>query len=237
VENSIKEAIERLKLCSTNQCNICGRYEKEECMLERNRCEQHILSDYKRVLKENESVNKSIELILNLIEKLLKENEQLRTEVNSLKKENEELRAKWDKDTHILQNKLDYANADRIDLAQQNKELRKENEELNNRCRNLDKEAQAYLEELAGDNTLTRRTIKQLQEENEELNEKILDNAGIYQLGFKDGEESYIKKVKDKIEEINKIYNDIPEDEGNFSKAILIKEKQVLQELLEGRKI
>lgn len=102
--NTIKEDIERLKLCSTNQCNICGRYEKEECMLERNRCEQHILSDYK---------------------KLLKENEQLRTEVNSLKKENEE------------------------------------------------------------------------------LNEKILDNSGIYQLGFKDGEESYIKKVKDIIDRID----------------------------------
>lgn len=95
--------------------------------------------------------------------------------IKKLQKENEKLRVKWDKDTHILQNKLDYANADRIDLAQQNKELRKENEELNNRCRNLDKEAQAYLEELAGDNTLTRRTIKQLQEENEEL--KIKNNA------------------------------------------------------------
>lgn len=47
-----------------------------------------------------------------------------------LKQENEELKAKWDKDTHILQNKLDYANADRIDLAQQNKELRKENNGL-----------------------------------------------------------------------------------------------------------
>lgn len=58
MENSIKEDIERLKLCSTNQCNICGRYEKEECMLERNRCEQHILSDYKRVLKENEELKK-----------------------------------------------------------------------------------------------------------------------------------------------------------------------------------
>lgn len=44
-----------------------------------------------------------------------------------------------------------------------------------------------------------------------------------------------VQKVKDKIEEIDKIYNDIPEDEGNFAKAILIKEKQVLQELLEGR--
>lgn len=56
MENSIKESIERLKLCSTNQCHICGRYEKEECMLERNRCEQHILSEYKRVLKENEEL-------------------------------------------------------------------------------------------------------------------------------------------------------------------------------------
>lgn len=96
--------------------------------------------------------------------------------IKKLQKENEELRVKWDKDTHILQNKLDYANADRIDLAQQNKELRKENEELNNRCRNLDKEAQAYLEELAGDNTLTRRTIKQLQEENEELKNNTRKN-------------------------------------------------------------
>ena len=61
-ENSIKEDIERLKLCSTNQCHICGRYEKEECMLERNRCEQHILSDYKRVLKENEEYYKQLDL-------------------------------------------------------------------------------------------------------------------------------------------------------------------------------
>ena len=65
-ENSIREDIERLKLCFTNQCNICGRYEKEECMLERNRCEQHILSDYKRVLEMNKI--------------LLKENEELKQE-------------------------------------------------------------------------------------------------------------------------------------------------------------
>lgn len=71
IENSIKESIESLKLCSTNQCNICGRYEKEECMLERNRCEQHILSDYKRALKENE---KKDELIERMKKYLLKEN-------------------------------------------------------------------------------------------------------------------------------------------------------------------
>ena len=88
-------------------------------------------------------------------------------------------------------------------------------------------------QEVSKENEQLNAEVNSLKKENEELNEKILDNAGIYQLGFKDGEESYIKKVKDKIEEIDKIYNDIPEDEGNFSKAILIKEKQVLQELLE----
>lgn len=149
MENSIEEDITKINTyvelvlkkdyCNCNELNtILGKH----CDGSKNvaYAMQHILSAYRRVLKENEK-----------------------------------LRVKWDKDTHILQNKLDYANADRIDLAQQNKELRKENEELNNRCRNLDKEAQAYLEELAGDNTLTRRTIKQLQEENEEL--KIKNNA------------------------------------------------------------
>lgn len=62
-----------------------------------------------------------------------------------------------------------------------------------------------------------------LLKENEELNEKILDNAGIYQLGFKDGEESYIKKLKDKIEKLIK--------EGRHYNANKI---EVLQELLES---
>lgn len=73
--------------------------------------------------------------------------------------------------------------------------------------------------------------IEKLQKENEELNEKILDNAGIYQLGFKDGEESYIKKVKDKIrknEEIIDISND-----GDLIHELLQKNK-VYEELLES---
>lgn len=65
--------------------------------------------------------------------------------------------------------------------------------------------------------------IKRLQKENKELNKKILDNAGIYQLGFKDGEESYIKKLKDKIEKLIK--------EGRHYNANKI---EVLQELLES---
>ena len=54
---NIEEAKERLKLCSTNQCNICGRYEKEECMLERNRCEKTVLSE----LEKKEAVINEIE--------------------------------------------------------------------------------------------------------------------------------------------------------------------------------
>lgn len=75
--------------------------------------------------------------------------------------------------------------------------------------------------------------IKSLQRENKELNEKILDNAGIYQLGFKDGEESYIKKVKDKIrknEEIIDISND-----GDLIHELYQKNK-VYEELLESEK-
>lgn len=165
---------------------------------------EHILSDYKRVLKENE-----------------------------------ELKAKWDKDTHILQNKLDYANADRIDLAQQNKELRKENEELNNRCRNLDTEAQAYLEELAGDNTLTKRTIKQLQKENEELNYKLHSKKIALEIYNR-----YIpkQKVKDKIEELKqerdetytKFLGGNRTDENLSTRGKMIEGGiKVLQELLE----
>lgn len=76
---------------------------------------------------------------------------------------------------------------------------------------------------------------KRVLKENEELEEinnelEAEKNEAIRRYNF---ETIPIQKVKDKIEEIDKIYNDIPEDEGNFSKAILIKEKQVLQELLE----
>lgn len=160
--------------------------------------ENSIEEDITRVKQRIEDVKEYIEYGLPYSEYLDLENsfDNILSDYKRVLKENEELRAKWDKDTHILQNKLDYANADRIDLAQQNKELRKENEELNNRCRNLDTEAQAYLEELAGDNTLTRRTIKQLQEENEELKEKE-----------------------------NKIYKEVQEN-LHFEKFLIVKERK-----------
>lgn len=112
MENSIEEALEKLSTGKKiKMYELLRTFKKEgieNFVITRKKYVDVILSDYKRVLKENKQPS---------------------TEMNSLKKENEELRAKWDKDTHILQNELDYANADRIDLVQQNKELRKENEE------------------------------------------------------------------------------------------------------------
>lgn len=215
IGNSIEEDIAKVNTyielvlekdyCNCNELNtILG----EHCDGSRNvaYAMQHILSAYRRVLKENEK-----------------------------------LRVKWDKDTHILQNKLDYANADRIDLAQQNKGLRKENEELNNRCRNLDKEAQAYLEELAGDNTLTRRTIKQLQEENEELKQDRNNNYQMialaqnealgYMQGYEDGKKLKRSAVANIVE--NQQYYIIKKQIGKYETYI----EQLRKELGQKDKI
>lgn len=207
--NTYVELVLKKDYCNCNELNtILGKH----CDGSKNvaYAMQHILSAYRRVLKENEK-----------------------------------LRVKWDKDTHILQNKLDYANADRIDLAQQNKELRKENEELNNRCRNLDKEAQAYLEELAGDNTLTRRTIKQLQEENEELKNDYENlNNSVVVKNYYIKNSITVQKIKAKIEELDIAISEciyIDDDDKAYKKAVkkdklcLLNQKRALQELLEGR--
>lgn len=198
--------------------------------------------------------NDDAEAILNLIEKL--------------QKENEELRAKWDKDTHILQNKLDYANADRIDLTQQNKELRKENEE----CK-LD--VQDYLKQAQENAEMYRKAQKKIQDlkaENEELKnntrknenelefdidcdwialQKMLDeseksNEYISYKNEKWIKEKYcipIQKIKAKIEELDIAISEciyLDEDDEKYKKAVekdklcLLNQKRALQELLEG---
>ena len=102
--------------------------------------------------------------------------------------------------------------------------------------------------EIAKDLKILLNLIEKLQKENEELNGKILSNSGIYQVGFKDGEESYIKKVKDKIEEIDEeleimkvdnMYSRYKEYGGKSKWERLFATKygmhDALQELLEGR--
>lgn len=203
MENSIKEAIERLKLCSTNQCNICGRYEKEECMLERNRCEQHILSEYKKVLKENEELKQDRNNNYQMI--ALAQNEAL----GYMQGYEDGKKLKRSAIANIVENQRYYILNEQIEYYKE------------------------YIEELRKKNEQLRTEVNSLKKENEELNEKILDNAGIYQLGFKDGEESYIKKVKDKIrknEEIIDISND-----GDLIHELYQKNK-VYEELLESEK-
>ena len=82
------------------------------------------------------------------------------------------------------------------------------------------------------------RTLK----ENKELNSKILDNAGIYQLGLKDGKKHISQVIKDKIEELNKLladidYKDIEDkQEREFYKKEyyqVVAQLKVLGELLE----
>ncbi|HJJ15473.1 MAG TPA: hypothetical protein OIM60_03500 [Clostridiaceae bacterium] len=110
----------------------------------------------------------------------------------------------WNKD---LANKIEHILSDY-------KRVLKENEEYKNAINVVNKEKADWI-----------RAYQEEKDKQFDFINKISSNDSIP-----------VQKVKDKIEEIDKIYNDIPEDEGNFAKAILIKEKQVLQELLEGRK-
>lgn len=168
MENSIEEDIKKAEhFIKTIKTDI--KYVEENCwhvyydkeIVEIARILQNILSDYKRVLKENELAKQE-----------------------------------YDRDTHILQNQLDLANVDKIDLAQQNKELRKENEAL------------------------------------KVLEDDIQDKRIVY-IDTPEFKENYIpiQKIKDKIEEINKM---IAYEHNDAVIIQLGKQKRVLQKLLES---
>ena len=121
------------------------------------------------------------------------------------------------------------------------KKLQEENKELNNRCKNLDEEAQAYVEELMGDSTLKDRIINRLNKENEELKEinnelEAEKNEAIRRYNF---ETIPIKKVKDKIEELNNNRQYLSQFKDYKEKDYTNEEVvnncvEVLQELLES---
>ena len=188
---------------------------------------EHILSDYKRVLKENEELRQ--QKIDNQKINLLAQNDMLNYQ-NGYEDGKANRRSAVQS---IIDNQQYYIFQKQIEKYEREIEkLQKENEELKNRCRNLDKEAQGYFEGLAGDDTLSTRTIKQLQEENKTLKDKY---AAFTKMSCEVIDNSIpVQKVKDKIEELNKnILNAEKFDE------IILKyryQKQALQELLEGRK-
>ena len=83
---------------------------------------------------------------------------------------------------------------------------------------------------------------KELEEENTEL--KTMDCVNIFELGKKSArdriEYDYIpkSKVKEKIEELNKLITEAQKELGSASKeyTIYVYQKDILQELLEKRK-
>ena len=78
---------------------------------------------------------------------------------------------------------------------------------------------------------------KEIEELKENYNTKLLSNAGIYQLGFNDGEKKFKDKIKAKIEELIKEGNyrtaDNPNGRVHFQKEITDYQIEVLQSLLE----
>ena len=91
---------------------------------------EHILLDYKRVLKENENKTEKIENQKNelaILNDKQKDFNKLQNTLNSYKgqfrrqeKENKELKEKLDNDTHKLQNDLDISNAKIVGLLKEN---------------------------------------------------------------------------------------------------------------------
>ena len=161
---------------------------------------EHILSDYKRVLKENEEWQKTYQ------EEKDKQFEIIR--------KNQELEKRWDNDTHKLQNDLDIANAKIVELQ---KELNQENK----KCMMLAIEKQDYFEKyryhLQQNERLTKEfsnvipvqkvkillnLIEKLQKEKEEYSKQL-------DLDYVDKNYIPIQKVKDEKEKLDKKYNEL----------------------------
>ena len=83
--------------------------------------------NYKEISLED---SQSVKIILNLIKRLQKENEEWQKAYQEEKdkqfkliREKQELEEKWNNDTHKLQNDLDIANAKIIELKEENEQL------------------------------------------------------------------------------------------------------------------
>lgn len=82
--------------------------------------------------------------------------------------------------------------------------------------------------------------IEKQSKEIEEYNNKLLSNAGIYQLGFNDGKKTVENKIKAKIEEFKKVRDIILKNEKEFNRPMMTYDlkrndycEKMLQELLE----
>ena len=196
---------------------------------------EHILSDYKRVLKENEMYKKNSEI---MSKENLSTAEQLKVEI----KENFRLK------NQLENNRKEYQETYK-DIREELKELKKENEELkaeNNRLKVIKYDIDYGTESV---NLIPKSTLveintnrymieiedgkfidlKQVYQENKTLKElHIQDNK---HLDFIMKNSIPIQKVKNKIEEIGE---KIKYEENEKVVIYLHKQKNILQELLES---
>lgn len=186
---------------------------------------EHILSDYKRVLKENE-----------LARKALIENCNIADERNQLLKENEELNNRCRNLDKEAQAYLEELAGDNTLTRRTIKQLQEENEE----CK-LD--VQDYLKQAQENAEMYRKAQKKIQDlkaENEELKDRIREHTMLISPYYV--KENYIPKTK--IEEIlnNGEYTIIFEGDADFADEATCIDAQKyiklekLQELVEERK-
>ena len=166
MENSIEEDIKILEEFKTNGYSILlMKYgDRIKTNLKLAKAIEHILKELKRFENMYEA-EKRIHIVRN--EQLARKQQlvikcnELENENKELKKEIAELKLKWDKDTHRLQNDLDVANADKIDLIQQNEELKHKIEGQ-----------ECVIEKQAHNEEVYEKLVMKLEKENEELKEK-----------------------------------------------------------------
>ncbi len=242
-ENSIKEDIKNaehfIKSIKTDkeykeENGWHGYYNKE--IVELARILQHILSDYKRVLKENELLRKDIEGWKKYCEEIEEEqteisnkNCKLEFEIEKLQKENEEL--KQDRNTNyqmiaLAQNEmLGY-----IQGYEDGKKLKRSAVACaveNQQYYIIKKEIEHYEEH-----------IEKLQKENEKLKNQEATARKINELLVQRYSNSIsLQKVKDKIGELKQEKKKY----GNcliemYEDELVNRDIKILQELLEGRK-
>lgn len=257
-ENSIEEDIKIVEnyLANSAMNEIDSNFFKnsgwETVDLEIPKSMQHILSDYKRVLKENEIYKKNSEI---MSKENLSTAEQLKVEI----KENFRLK------NQLENNRKEYQETYK-DVREELKELKKENEELlqekiNNQkiialAQNDMLNYQAGFEDGKNGRTSAvqsiienqqyyifqkqiekyERHLEKLQKENEELKDRIREHTMLISSYYVKENNIPVQKVKDKIEELKQKRKRY----GNFidkNECFNIESKiSVLQELLEGRK-
>lgn len=147
---------------------------------------EFILSDYKRVLKENEEWQKTYQ------EEKDKQFEIIR--------KNQELEKRWDNDTHKLQNDLDIANAKIVELQ---KELNQENK----KCMMLAIEKQDYFEKYRYHLQQNERLTKEFSNviPIQKVKEKIEEYKNILKTCNKAKDIDRIKAINERILELQEL--------------------------------